>query len=182
MLSKTKFQVTKLDAARRQLKVAISLWFQSGDEVAIHTLAGAAYQIIHDINTAKKAGTLLFDSPVFKEEYRKEAINMLKRDVNFFKHADKEPDGVTEFLPAMSELFIMGATWGLQNLGLKLDLAEKIFHEWFCLQHPEFLTEKGVCQRANLQGMREFHELKKLSPHQFFNIFMQAGAQLGHIR
>ena len=45
-----KVAITKLDAARRQLWVAISLWFQDGDEVAIHTLACAAHQIIHDIN------------------------------------------------------------------------------------------------------------------------------------
>lgn len=182
MFKGTKFQVTKLEAARRQLRVAISLWFQGGDEVAIHTLAGASYQIIHDIVSAKKAGPLLFDSPIFREEYRNEAINMLKRDVNFFKHADREPDGVTEFMPAMSELFMMGAIWGLENLTLNRDTVEKAFHQWFCLQHPELLTEQGRRAQAQFAHLKEFSELKRLTPHQFFNIFIQAGAQLSHIR
>ena len=30
--------VTKLDAARRQLRTAIRLWFQEADPVSIHTL------------------------------------------------------------------------------------------------------------------------------------------------
>lgn len=41
-----KIQVTKLDAVRRQLETAVILWFHDGDPVSIHTLTGAAYQII----------------------------------------------------------------------------------------------------------------------------------------
>jgi hypothetical protein len=42
-----KVAITKLEAARRQLRVAISLWFQDGDEVSIHTLACTAHEIIN---------------------------------------------------------------------------------------------------------------------------------------
>jgi hypothetical protein len=66
-----KITITKLDAARRQLGIAISLWFQDGDEVAIHTLACAAHQIIHDINRHRGGRDLLFDSLVFRDEYRR---------------------------------------------------------------------------------------------------------------
>jgi hypothetical protein len=38
----TKIVVTKLDAARRQLKTAIRHGFEDGDPVAIHTLIAAA--------------------------------------------------------------------------------------------------------------------------------------------
>jgi hypothetical protein len=40
----------KLEAARRQLETAIKLYFADGDEVSIHTLTGAAYPLIRDIN------------------------------------------------------------------------------------------------------------------------------------
>ena len=93
-----KVAITKLDAARRQLRVAISLRFQDGDEVAIHTLACAAHQIIHDINQHRGGRDLLFDSLNFKDEYRKEAVNWLKKDMNFFKHADKDPEGLSAIL------------------------------------------------------------------------------------
>ena len=44
-----KQQISKIEAARRQLDCAIELWFCDKDEVSIHTLAAAAYQIIHDL-------------------------------------------------------------------------------------------------------------------------------------
>src|SRR5207245_10811773 len=39
MTDNAKITVTKLDAARRQLRTAIRLWFEEGDPVSIHTLA-----------------------------------------------------------------------------------------------------------------------------------------------
>jgi hypothetical protein len=41
--------ITKLDAARRQLRTAVTLFFQHGDEVAVHTLTAAAHQILIDL-------------------------------------------------------------------------------------------------------------------------------------
>jgi hypothetical protein len=43
-------RISKLDAAKRQLETAITLYFNSGDWVSIHALAGAAYMIIRDVN------------------------------------------------------------------------------------------------------------------------------------
>jgi hypothetical protein len=40
-----KLKISKLDAAKRQLEVAIRLYFYFGDPVAIHTLTAAAYNI-----------------------------------------------------------------------------------------------------------------------------------------
>lgn len=45
--------VKKLEA-KRQLHTAITLWFADKDQVSVHTLACAAYQIVHDINRNKK--------------------------------------------------------------------------------------------------------------------------------
>jgi hypothetical protein len=56
----TKIVVTKLDAARRQLKTAIKLWFEDGDPVAIHTLIVAAYEIIDILAGAKGCGRSTF--------------------------------------------------------------------------------------------------------------------------
>jgi hypothetical protein len=42
--------IAKLDAAKRQLTVAIRLFFNHADPVAIHTLAAAAYQILYDLS------------------------------------------------------------------------------------------------------------------------------------
>ncbi len=47
--------VTKLSAARRQLLAAIRLYFAGEDELAVHTVASAAYRITADLK-AKRGG------------------------------------------------------------------------------------------------------------------------------
>ena len=42
-------ELTKLDAARRQLDAAIRMFLASEDEVAIHTLGAAAYRVLRDL-------------------------------------------------------------------------------------------------------------------------------------
>ncbi len=94
-----RIRVSKLDAARRQLDCAIELWFTEKDDVSTHTLAAAAHQIIYDINKKKGGQELLFDSTVIKDERRSEFVALIKKNMNFFKHADQDPEGITEFVP-----------------------------------------------------------------------------------
>jgi len=47
--SKPKLYVTKLAAAQRQLRAAIRMYFSREDELAIHTVASAAYRLIADL-------------------------------------------------------------------------------------------------------------------------------------
>lgn len=44
-----KIYVTKLAAAHRQLRAAMRMFFVEGDELAIHTVASAAYRILNDL-------------------------------------------------------------------------------------------------------------------------------------
>ena len=91
--------VKKLEAAKRQLHTAITLWFADTDAVSVHTLACAAYQIVHDINDQKKGDELLLDSSVIRNEFRKEYLDEMRKAMRFFKHADRDPDpnGTVEF-------------------------------------------------------------------------------------
>ena len=43
-------EVSKLDAARRQLETAIRLFFYDGDFVSTHTLAAAAFNVLNDLS------------------------------------------------------------------------------------------------------------------------------------
>lgn len=56
-------QISKIAAAQRQLDAAIRMFFQREDELAIHTVAAAAFQILRDIT--KRRGRH-FTSEVFK--------------------------------------------------------------------------------------------------------------------
>ena len=86
--------ISKLDAARRQLRTAMTLWFGEGDPVSIHTLANAAYEVIHVISKKrnKYRHDLLFDSDLIKDEYRGEFNKLIKKPGNFFKHAKDDFD------------------------------------------------------------------------------------------
>jgi hypothetical protein len=63
--SAAKITVTKLDAAKRQLRTALRLWFDDGDPVSIHTLLAAAHEIIHTLYRRKGLRDLLFDSDLW---------------------------------------------------------------------------------------------------------------------
>src|SRR6266704_1106553 len=105
----TKQIITRIDAACRQLDSAIALYFNEGDPIAVHTLACAAHQIIHDINKHRNGPELLFNSLVFTDGGI--AKKYLHQHYNFFKHADNDPnpEGTIEFNPKGTEIFILMA-------------------------------------------------------------------------
>ena len=80
-------KIGKLDAARRQLETAIALWFKGGDPVSIHTLAYAAYEIIHTVSKKRNPNRrdLLFDTLLVRDEYRKEFAELDQTSRKFFQ-------------------------------------------------------------------------------------------------
>lgn len=137
--------VKRLDAACRLLNAAISLWSEDGDAVAAHVLACSAYQVVHDMNHHQGGRDLLYDSALIKETHRQDVNKRFKKAYNFFKHADQDPspDATIEFDPAGTELFILFAENGLEQLGRKPDSIRCAFLTYFCLHNPGLLTEKG---------------------------------------
>jgi hypothetical protein len=87
--------LSKLEAASRQLRTAITLWFDEGDPVSVHTLAFAAYEIFHTVSAHRDPyrRDLLFDSDWIKDEYRRDWNKHIRREANFFKHGDRDPEG-----------------------------------------------------------------------------------------
>jgi hypothetical protein len=65
-------RLTKLDAARHQLKTAIRLFFEERDPVSIHALASAAQEVLRDLLRARGIPSpSIKDSDLIKPEYRK---------------------------------------------------------------------------------------------------------------
>ncbi len=141
----TALTISKLDAARRQLQTAITLWFGAGDPVSIHTLAYASYEIIHALSKQRNPGRrdLLFDTLVVKDEYRREWADLVKRHANFFKHAKDDAKHVIEFNPALSELFILFALLGVELSGERHNDEELAFLYWFQIHRSDLLTDEG---------------------------------------
>lgn len=159
-----KLRISKIEAARRQLDSAIELWFLDKDEVSVHTLAAAAYQLVHDLKEHKGlARELLYDSAMIKDEYRKQWIKVIKKPMNFFKHADNDPEEALEFSPLGSIGFIMGAasafSWRTDQShhGCVHDLASC---QQAQLDHPKVFRK--LCEeRVGIDELQEFKLVPK---------------------
>jgi hypothetical protein len=164
-------KIDKLEAACRQLNTAISLWFNDGDAVSIHVLACSAYQIVHDINRRQGGEALIYDSLVFRDEYRKDAINHLKQHYNFFKHAKKDPAGAIEFNPIITKLFILYTSIGLEFLGRKADEVRGAFNIYYALHNPKHLTEVGKARFIDAIPEKSRKWALSVPKKQFFDVY-----------
>ncbi len=160
-------RVTRIEAARRQLETALTLWFADGDAVSIHSLAGSAYQVLHDLNRKAKGPPLLFDSPLIKKEMSKEAVASLKDHLNFFKHADlRKGDGAfaIDFDPALSELYFIACLLGVEALGERLNDQESAFMLWRQI-HGFMVTvensKKMLSEQFSAEGVAALRGLEK---------------------
>lgn len=173
------FRVTRIDAAKRQLKTALELWFADGEPVSIHSLASNAHQIIHDLNRNAKGPELLFDSAAIKPDSKKAVVSILKTEQNFFKHADLrkgKPADAIDFDPSTrSETFFYMAIKGLVFLDQALTDIHIAFLVWLVLHRPGWMTA-ATWTHVSLNGIPvEIAEaLRKQSRGDFLQTFHQS--------
>lgn len=167
--------VPKLEAARRQLKTAIELWFADKDQVSILTLSYAAYEVIHTIS-AKRGRTqpLIFDTPSVPSNFRKLLSVHIKKVPNFFKHADRDPEGTVELKPAMAEGFLTFSILGIQTMGILPNNYESAFMWWFNLTRPHWLTPSGRELVEKLFPIEEINEIRSWPKNKFLEAFLDA--------
>lgn len=96
-----------MDAARRQLREAICLFFERRDMIAVHTLGAASLQILHDLAKARGVISFIKDNPMIRPEYKKEVFKKISEAENFFKHADRDSDKFLEFRPEVTRFFFV---------------------------------------------------------------------------
>jgi hypothetical protein len=142
MTKRPTLKVSKTDAAKRQIETAIRLWFFSGDPVAIHTLAAAAHQILHDLGKKRGVSTILRDLPGIRPERKKELRALVSRYENFFKHADRDPDALLEFNPDATELFILDAVFTYENLTQEVSPILSTFKAWMLIREPRYMKKE----------------------------------------
>jgi hypothetical protein len=176
MATYEKIRISKLEAARRQLKTAITLWFTGGDPVAIHGLAFAAYEILHAIseNRDPKRIDLIFDSALIEDERRGEWNRLIRKDANFFKHADRDDDSVIEFMPQTSEIFMLFAVWARELCGEAASVEERSFMIWLSISRSKILSDKGRKKLVDSLTADDVAHLRTLSKQQFFQVCRKA--------
>jgi hypothetical protein len=131
------FEISKIDAAKRQLKTAIKLYFSDSDSVSMHTLTTAAYNVLRDITKQRGVDPMLIKGHMLelvKPEYKKMIMEKINEAENFFKHADRDHEATTKFNPDMTELYLIEACAKLTGEEPPLFL---VYRVWFMANHPD---------------------------------------------
>jgi hypothetical protein len=170
-------RVSKLNAAQRQLRTAIALWFENGDPVSVHTLAFAAYEIFHSVSEHRDPyrRDLIFDTFHIKDEYRKEWLALVKKEANFFKHGDRDPEAVIDLDPEFSEQFILWSILARQLCGEGPSEEESTFMWWFMFHRTHMLTEQGRKGFTDRLSVEHIEQIRLLPRNKFREAFHKAG-------
>lgn len=151
-------RISKLDAARRQLESAIRLYFKEGDPVSIHTLTAAAYQLLSDIN-AKRGGEPMLKDRVLqwvRPDAVDEARQRLSEAQNFFKHADRDAEGMLAFNPTQTELLLCDACHKYRELAAEAVPHLIVYQAWFWLATGSDLVKGSERARIPKKLREEF--------------------------
>ena len=167
-------KISKIDAASRQLDMAITLWFQEADPIPIHTLASSAHQIIHDVIHHHGGEDRLFDSPYIKPGFKKIAKKHFHKHYNFFKHANHDPDKFIDFNASAPEYIIVYSIFGLEQLSIKNTSLQLAFRFFFFLNNPSLLTDEGIESFFKKIPPNNLAKFKSLTRKQFLEIYHSA--------
>lgn len=167
--------IGKLEAAQRNLKEAIRLFFEQRDVVAIHTLGSAAQGVLRDIARTRglEHTSILHDHPAIYPAARKKWINALNAPRNFFKHADNDTTGQLDFDEHENVLVLLDAVLILSQMEADPLHEAAVFIGWFTTANPEMSTAisgnmiGGYCARnkiapTDMESFREFLNSKVL--------------------
>ncbi|MFH1597020.1 MAG: hypothetical protein ABIG94_11760 [Pseudomonadota bacterium] len=133
--------ISKQEAARRQLETAIYLYFHEGDPVSIHTLTAAAYNILRDVSVKRGNLPMLVKGyflQCIKPGHEKEVRDKINEAENFFKHANRDTDGILTFNPGGTEILLIDACIRYYEFTSERPPELFLFHLWFMLNFPEF--------------------------------------------
>ncbi len=92
----------------------------------------------------------MFES-IIKPEYLKEVRSKLVEAQNFFKHADKDPDELFDFNPAVTELLILDACLLYEELVSHKDPLLTVYRVWFNMTKPQLFApeaQEGIQKAA----------------------------------
>lgn len=134
--------VTKLDAARRQIETALDLWFHKGDAVSVHTLAGAAHRVVHDIAILHGKGATLLDDTLLEKLGFDPKVFMkhIRAAETFFKHAEKDPRDSLSFSEEGTSYILYSAVECYRRLDHNKSPLMTLFMAWIHFRHPETLA------------------------------------------
>jgi hypothetical protein len=169
--------LTKTEAATRQLHLAVELYFQDADPLAIHTLAGAAHGLTGDLLRHSNPEAYGRELENIHPDSRALVKRMISEAKNFLKHADRDPDSVLQFNPDWNDFLLMQAISRHIKLVGSVDLRVAIFLVWLLAKYPalavpEYFAGVSIAElreafpkleKAGFTKRRIYEELMRLS-------------------
>jgi hypothetical protein len=157
----SELNVDKIVAAKRQLELAIRLFFQNEDSIGIHTLVSAGFRILRDIGKYKNSDVNQYLSFVIKLNMQGEFWKTFSRAANFFKHADKDPGATLEGVKEeVNDFMILFACLLYRDIESVWTPTMTAFIAWYSLIHPDF--SKYLSDDPMLTKMLQSRELSSI--------------------
>ncbi len=165
-----KLAITKLDAARRQLEMAITLWFHDADPVSVHTLVMAAHGILRALNKKRGGQPMLGDpSPYIRPGFEKLVADMFVKSSNFFKHGAKDPLTTDYFAPESNQYAILDACQAFRVQAQEERPLMRTFTFYLAFHEPRVFTKEFL---DSIQQEPFFSDMKQLSKRKFFAVWL----------
>ncbi|MDD5681521.1 MAG: hypothetical protein PHI59_09815 [Candidatus Omnitrophica bacterium] len=157
--------ISKLDAAKRQLDTAITLFYQKADPVSIHTLTCAAYEILYGFAKSRRMIKTLKNNMFIKEEYRKKLYGLLNEPQNFFKHWQGDCKKQLKFNSAITKYFLLDAIEIYMMITGENPREMTGYRTLFLFNNPLFITGKNRKMLSEISAHDLFSEPKFLGKY-----------------
>jgi len=167
-------EISKLDAAKRQIDTAIRLFFKSADPISIHTLTAAGHQVLMDIAKPENIKSFMKDSPWIIGDKKKEYLAIVNEAENFFKHAEKDPSSVLKFKQEQTEFLLLDAVE--MYIQLTADMPENmlIYRAWFLVKFTNIISAGTLKAFKELNLEHKIKEYRKLGKIEFYKTMKEA--------
>jgi hypothetical protein len=140
-------RIGKREAGSRQLDVAVELFFERRDVLAVFTVANAASVILSDLVSTRNPGT---NWDQLGSEANGLPLNKwfeaIRRTPNFLKHARNDPDAFEEIEDSDVEhiLFVACLNHGsMLKASETLPMPQSIFQLWYFVRYSKQLLGAG---------------------------------------
>ena len=152
--------VTKLDAATRQLRLSIRLYFQDAEPLGVHTVASAAHGILRDL-LRRRDGS--FSGHARDGMVQPGHVTFVRKKIsdakNFLKHADHDPENVLSFNTDWTDFLLYDAIAMHISLSHKLTRENIFFLLWVTAKYPTVLILKDLAANGIDKLRRVFPKL-----------------------
>lgn len=149
-------KVAKIEAAERQFRTAVHLFFEDRDSVSIHTLGWAAHEIFD--RSAGSGGSLLQD--IAKDAKDKKTRKQLEEAMRFFKHHQGAQFKEIKFITNLNEWLLFDCAMMHRDVTQQLIPESKAISTWMSVRFPGIVPLKSPFPGA-LDALRSAWGLQK---------------------